>query len=348
MIRIGIVGTGNIVGISHFHTQGLLHDGRAEIAAVYDARMDGARDWVEEHGLSATVCGSYEALLDCVDAVSICVPNAFHCGYALGAVRAGKHFLVEKPMAVSIEDCRALAEAVKDYGRCNMVGFVYRFSNAVLEARRIVRGQLGQIYTLSAWFGGKRLSDPTLPLEWRMIRRTSGSGALGDFGSHLVDLADFVAGQRYDTVSCMTETVIPQRQGGDGPAPVENDDAAAFVAKGGQGIGSYTVSRTGMDDVMLLITGEGGMVQLSLRAPESLIYWEKKPDGGYTGAVKQYELAPQKPFDGWFDGEMSAFLDCIEGRPSPGADVAQGLYVEEVLHAAAKAAESGRTERVLR
>ena len=100
MIRIGIVGTGNIVGISHFHTLGLLHDGRAEIAAVYDTRMDGARDWVGEHGLSAAVCESYGELLDRVDAVSICVPNAFHCEYALGAIEAGRHFLVEKPMAV--------------------------------------------------------------------------------------------------------------------------------------------------------------------------------------------------------------------------------------------------------
>lgn len=348
MIRIGIVGTGNIVGISHFHTLGLLHDGRAEIAAVYDTRMDGARDWVGEHGLSAAVCESYGELLDRVDAVSICVPNAFHCEYALGAIEAGRHFLVEKPMAVHIEECRALAAAAKGYGKCNMVGFVYRFSNAVQQARRILREQIGPVYTYSAWFGGKRLSDPTVPLEWRMIRRSSGSGALGDFGSHLVDLADFIADQRYDTVGCMTETVIPERQGRDGMAPVENDDAAAFVARGSNGLGSYTVSRTGMDDVMVLVTGQGGMVQMSLRAPESVTYWEKKPDGGYTGAVRQYELAPQKPFDGWFDGEMTAFLDCIEGKPSFAADVQQGLYVEEVLHAAALAAGSGAAERIAR
>lgn len=346
MIRIGIVGTGNIVGISHFHAQGLLHDGRAEIAAVYDTRMDGARDWVDQHGLSAAVCESYEALLERVDAVNICVPNAFHCQYALAAIRANKHFLVEKPMAVRIEECRALGAATAAYDKCNMVGFVYRFSGAVQEAKRIVREQIGGVYTYSAWFGGKRLADPAIPLEWRMLRSSSGSGALGDFGSHLVDLADFVAGQRYDEVACMTETVIPVRQGKDGPARVENDDAAAFVAKGGAGIGSYTVSRTGMDDVMIMITGQGGMLQLSLRAPESVTYWEKKPDGGYTGQSRQYALPPQTPFDGWFDGEMTAFLDRIEGKPSHAADVAQGLYVEEVLHAAALAAGSGRTEEV--
>ena len=116
MIRIGIVGTGNIVGISHFHTLGLLCDGRAEITAVYDTRMDGAREWAAQHGLNCRVCGSFEEMLDYVDAVNICVPNAFHCDYALRAIKAGKHFLVEKPMAVQIEDCRKLAAACAEYG----------------------------------------------------------------------------------------------------------------------------------------------------------------------------------------------------------------------------------------
>lgn len=346
MVRIGIVGTGNIMAISHYHTLGLLNDGRAEIAAVYDTRMDGAREWVSQHGLNSAVCGSFEELLDRVDAINICVPNAFHCSYALQTIEAGKHFLVEKPMAVSIEDCRRLAEASADYDKCNMIGFVYRYSTAVQQAKKLVQEFIGPVYTYSAWFGGKRLSDPQVPMEWRMLRRTSGSGALGDFGSHLVDLADYIAGQRYDQVSCMTQTVIPVRQSGDGMAHVENDDAAVFIAKGSNGMGSYTVSRAGMDDVMIMITGQGGMLQLSLRPPESVTYWEKKPDGGYTGVVKRFDLPRQKPFEGWFDGEMSAFLDAAEGKTGGYPDIAQGLYVEEVLHAAEVASACGRTERV--
>lgn len=348
MIRIGIVGTGNTVGIAHFHAQGLLNDGRAEIAAVYDTRVESAKKWVFEHGLKATICQSYEALLDRVDAVILCVPNAFHAAYALGALRAGKHFLVEKPMAANIEDCRLLAEATQGTALCTAVGFVYRFSNTVTEARRFAREYLGRIYTCTAWFGGKRLSDPSLPIEWRMQKAASGSGALGDFGSHLIDLADFVAGQRYETVQCVTETAVPFRAGANGMSvPVENDDAAMVLAQGENGIGSFTVSRVGMDDVMLLLTGEGGMLEMSLRAPERLTYWEKRPDGGYTGNILQPTIPAQKPFEGWFDGEATAFLDTIEGKPSTIADMRQGLYVEEVLHAAALAARSGAVERIL-
>lgn len=346
MIRVGIIGTGNLVAIAHYHALGLLNDGRAEISAVLNSRKETAEKWVSEHGLNARVCGSIEEFMDNVDAVSICAPNKFHCGYAHDAIKAGKHFLVEKPMAVGIEEARALSAACKGYAPCNMTGFVYRFSGAVQQARKIVREQLGEIYTCTAWFGGKRLSNPTLPLEWRMVRESSGSGALGDFGSHLVDLADFVAGQRYEEVSAFTGTFIPQRMHKGVLSDVENDDAAAFIAKGSRGIGSYTVSRTGMDDVMLLITGEGGMVQLSLRNPSGLTCWEKLPDGGYTGKIRHYDFPDEKPFDSWFDGEMSAFLDWIEGKEHLAADVKQGLYVEEVLHAAELASISGRIERV--
>lgn len=346
MIRVGIVGTGNTVGIAHFHALGLMADGRAAISAVYDVRSEGAGRWVADHGLQAAVCESYEDLLSRVDAVIICVPNAFHSDYALAAIDADRHFLVEKPLAVRIEDSRRLAAAAKGFRKAAMVGFVYRFANPIVEARRIARERIGRVFSCTAWMGGKRLADPGLPLEWRMRRALSGSGALGDFGSHLVDLADFVAGQRYETVAGMTGRVIPLRPDGEGMKPVENDDLSAFIANGPAGLGSYTVSRTGMDELTLLVTGEGGMLRASLRTPDGLTYWEKRPDGGYTGTVQHIELAPQKAFDGWFEAEMAAFLDWIEGKPSHGADVAQGLYVEEVLHAVQRSSVSGRQEKV--
>jgi len=346
MVRVGIIGTGDNVAVAHHHVQGLLNDGRAEIAAVLNSRRESAEKWVSQRGLNARVCSSVEELMDCVDAVSICTPNKFHCSYAREAIKAGKHFLVEKPLAVGIEEARALAAACKDYSACNMVGFVYRFSAAAQAARKIVQEQLGEIYTCTAWFGGKRLSDPQLPLEWRMVRESSGSGALGDFGSHLIDLADFVAGQRYDEVSALTDSFIPRRMHKGLMTGIENDDAAAFVAKGSRGIGSYTVSRVGMDDVMLLITGQGGMLQLSLRNPSGITYWEKLPDGGYTGKINSFAFPEEESPARWFDGEMSAFLDWIEGREHMAADAAQGLYVEEVLHAAELSSISGKAERV--
>ncbi len=346
MIKVGIVGTGNIVGISHYHLMGLLKDGRAEIPAVFDVRKEGAEQWVKEHGLHARVCDTYGELLDMVDGVNICVPNAYHKFYALGAIKAGKHFLVEKPMAVNIEDCRALAEAVQEYSKCNMIGFVYRFSDTVQQARKLVQDYLGCIYSVSAWFGGKRLADPTLPMEWRFYRDKSGTGALGDFGSHLIDLAYYIAGQKYYSVSCMSTTAIPVREGRNGIERVENDDISVMCARSDSGLGNFTVSRIGMDDIMILVSGEGGLIQISLRKPEGITYWVKKIDGAYTGEVKTYQTSGQAPFDGWFEKEMRCYLDVIDGSTTAVPTIAHGLYVEEVLHAAELSSCSGREEQV--
>lgn len=347
MIRIGLVGTGATVSIAHYHAEGYKKDGRCTVAAVYDINRPAAEKWVADHGLSARVCDSYEEMLSLCDAADICTPNFLHYDYAAQALRAGKHLLVEKPMAVTREDCAALAGMEDGTDRCAMVAMVYRCANAVRLARQLVRERIGSVYTLAAWMGGKRLADPAVPLEWRMIRSRSGSGALGDFGSHLVDLASFVAGQRYARVTGELGCFIPERAGADGkPAPVENDDAAMFVADGAHGMGSFTVSRVGLDDTMLLISGEGGMLQVSLRKPESVTYWEKKADGGYTGRVEACEIPPQVYFDGWFEKEMSTFLDAIDGDRSQIADLRQGLYIEDVLFAAERAAQTGAAQEV--
>jgi len=346
MIKIGIVGTGNTVGIAHYHAHGLIMDGRAEISAVFDTRLDGASQWVHEHNLNSRICTSYEELLENVDAVNICVPNMFHCEYAIKAIESNKHFLVEKPMAVNLEDSQRIHQTAYGFGKVNMVGFVYRYANAVKLTKKVVEERIGKVFTLTSWFGGKRLSDPTVGLEWRMVRKRSGSGALGDFGSHLIDLADYVAGQRYDTIACQTGRFIPKRATSYGYAEIENDDAAVFIAKGPHGLGSFSVSRVGFDDLMLLITGEGGMVQVSLRDGGEVTYWEKRPEGGYTGKVERLEFAPQIPFEGWFEAEMTNYLDAIEGSAVDYPKVEQGFYVEKLLDCAEKTFNRGEMGKI--
>lgn len=348
MIKIGIVGTGATMSIAHYHAEGYKKAPRCQVAAVYDINREAAEKWAAEHGLSARICGSYEELLDCCDGVDLCTPNFLHASQGLAAIRAGKYLLVEKPMAITGEECETLAAAAQKSSACAMVGMVYRYAAPVLLARRMVREEIGPVYTFTAWAGGKRLANPGVPLEWRMLRGRSGSGALGDFGSHLLDLADYVAGQRYHQVTCRLGNFIPERTGPDGhPQPVENDDAAVLSASGPGGLGSFTVSRVGLDDIMLLLAGEGGMLQVSLRVPEQVTYWEKKRDGGYTGLVKTLDLPPQKHFDDWFVAETAAFLDGIQGARKDLPDLAQGLYIQRVLDAAQAAHDTGHTQEVL-
>ena len=340
MVRIGIVGTGSTFGIAHYHVQGILLDGRAVVSAVFSHNRERAEKWVSDHGLSARVCNSYEELLEAVDAVVICTPNSFHCSQIIQAVKAGKHFLAEKPVAISQEECRLLREVCSGYGKVNMAGFSNRSSGIVLSARKIVRERMGKVFLFSAWFGGKRLADPSVPLEWRMRKSLSGSGALGDFGSHAIDLADFMCAQRYTEVSCMTSRFIEERPSG----KVENDDVALFHGRSCNGLGSFSMSRVGMTDTRIAVAGEGGLLELDFSGSGRLFYTEKKIDGPYIG--KAVEITPEKPsdFSSTLASQMTAFIDAIYGVGSEAAaniaDVIQGCYVEDVLLASEKASES--------
>ena len=341
MKKIGIVGTGETVGIAHFHAQGIQRDGRAKVSAVYDLKRENAERFVSAHGLDAVVCESYQQLLSLCDAVVICTPNAFHVPYVLEALRADKALLVEKPLSISLKDCDPILETLKTHAPFHMVGFVYRYAAQMQKLREIVQNELGQVYTYSASFGGKRLSDPTLPLEWRMRRETSGSGALGDFGSHLIDNAYFAAGLRFTSMTAKTSVFVGERPAdAKGRTLVENDDAAVMVAAAqNRALASFTVSRVGMDALSVLVTGEGGLVRMSLSENGKLYFSPKAKNGGYNGEILTVDSAPQTYFDGWFEGEDTAFIDGLYAKLGEYPDLYHGYYVEQLLAMAEESAQ---------
>lgn len=337
--RIGIVGTGETVGIAHYHVLGLLADGRADVSAVYSLDPARSANFLKEHGLeNARVCADFSELLECVDAVDICTPNFTHIDYVLGAIQADKAVLVEKPLALSAADSLRAVEALQDKSLFHMVGFALRYAFVIQELRKLVQNDLGRVFTFQGSYGGRRLANPAIPVEWRMIRKYSGSGALGDFGSHLIDLAYFTAGMTFDTVSGMATTVIPERPANrQGITHVENDDQAAFIARTSENaLATFTVSRVGMDDLRLLIVGENGLVRISLTAPDEIFYLPAQ-NGTYSSEPKIIKVPAQKPFEGWFITQMRTFVDGLTGMTVDVPDIYQGHYVETVLEAAAKA-----------
>ena len=325
-IRIGIIGTGGTTSIAEKHLAALLKDNRATVSAVYNRHLDSASLWIRNHGLKAKACESYDELLSLVDGVIICTPNSSHCPFVKKAIESNKHFLVEKPLGVNLEECEEVFSLCKTFDGIKMIGFTYRFYSLVNEAKRICRERIGKIYTLNAYFGGRRLSDPNIGVEWRMKRDLSGSGALGDFGSHLLDLALFVTGEHYNSIYAVTETMINERKG----EIVDNDDSSSFICGGKNNFGSFTVSRIGMDDLRLVVTGEGGMIDLSMRGNGSLTYWEKSKNGPYSGKIEVIEGNTDNPYE----KEIKTFLDGIEGKEVSYPNMDDALYVSKLLFAA--------------
>src|SRR3712207_1608475 len=169
---------------------------------------------------------------DDIDLVDVATPGNTHHEIAIAALEAGKHVLCEKPLANTLEEAREMLDAARAAGTINMVCFNYRRAPAVQLAKRLIEeGRLGDIRHWRAVYLQDFILDPEFPLIWRFRREVAGSGALGDLGAHLVDLAHFLVG-RITRVVGTAETFIEERpleEPGAGRGEVTVDDAAAFL-----------------------------------------------------------------------------------------------------------------------
>ena len=149
---------------------------------------------------------------------------------ALDALARGKHVLCEKPLALDADDAHRLCEAALATDRVTQVGFVYRQWPAVAMARRLVdEGAIGEVRTARARFLLDYNGDPDIPMNWRFDRARAGSGALGDVGSHCIDLLQHLVGP-ISEVTARMQTFVDRRRGADGAmAEVTVDDQTEIL-----------------------------------------------------------------------------------------------------------------------
>ena len=157
------------------------------VAGVQDARLDLAQAVAAKYG-SPWSGDNFDDLLRLpgVDAVVICTPNALHVPQATQALRAGKHVLVQKPLALSFPDARAIVELAHELGTLLVVAYSYRFLDTIAALRNALPA-IGPARGVSAEF--HNIYGPGPDKAWFFDRRLSGGGALLDLGVHLVDLA---------------------------------------------------------------------------------------------------------------------------------------------------------------
>ncbi|WP_188696137.1 Gfo/Idh/MocA family protein [Pullulanibacillus camelliae] len=180
---------------------------------------------------------------DDIDVIDIVTPNHTHADMAIAAAEAGKHIIIEKPLALTVEQAERMAEAVKRNNVVHMICHNYRFAPAVQYAKKLIQdGVLGRLYHFRGNYLQDFIIDPAFPLVWRLKKEVSGSGALGDIAAHSIDLARFLVGDIHEVVGTM-ETFIKKRPIGemvgglsakvdsDQMGEVTVDDAVAFLAR---------------------------------------------------------------------------------------------------------------------
>lgn len=288
-------------------------------------------------------------------------PNDAHADPCIAAAAAGKHILCEKPLGRSAKEAGRMLEAVQKSNVTHMVSFNYRFVPAIRQIRYLIEsGQLGQIYHFRAAYLQEWIMDPNFPMVWRLDKKTAGSGALGDLGAHIIDLARFLVGEPRK-VAAMTQTFIKQRPSAGGTmTDVNVDDAfvANFEFENGA-LGTLEASRfcPGRKNHQTLeINGSKGSVCFNLeRLNEMEIFWkndEPRETQGFHNVLVSESFHPfwenwwpHGHMIGWehtFVHEITHLLDAIVHNKSIapyGADFEDGYKNAVICDAILASAE---------
>jgi predicted dehydrogenase len=304
---------------------------------------------------------------DDVDLVDICTPGDSHAEIAIAALEAGKHVLCEKPLANTLAEAEAMAEAARkarERGVRSMVAFNYRRVPALAHARELVAsGALGEIRHVRSVYLQDWLSDPASPMTWRLHKEKAGSGALGDLGAHIVDAAQFVTGERIIGVSALTNTFVPERpdgQGGTGQVTV--DDCALFLGRmSGGAVASFEATRfaLGRKNAMRLeVNGSKASLAFDFESMNELSWFDGSAPNTEAGFRRILVTEPEHPYVGvwWppghllgyehtFTHEVADLLTAIGEGTDPEPSFEDGLRVQQVLDAVERSAaeEAGWT-----
>ncbi|GAA1139392.1 Gfo/Idh/MocA family oxidoreductase [Nocardioides aquiterrae] len=339
---------------------------RPEMAVLVGRDADRAAEAADRLGWAES-SADWRAVIarDDVDLVDICTPGDTHAEIAIAALRAGKHVLCEKPLANTVaeaEQMTAVADEARAHGVRAMVGFTYRRVPAIGLARRLVEeGRIGEVRHVRAQYLQDWIADPEAPLSWRLDKAKAGSGALGDIGAHVIDLTQYITGDRIAEVSGRLETFVKERpyatshSGLSGTAstergPVTVDDAASFLATFGSGaMGVFEATRfaTGRKNAIRIeINGSLGSLAFDFEDMNVLEYFDARDDAEVNGFRRILATEPGHPYvAAWwppghglgyehgFTHQVVDLVEAIAAGADPAPSFADGLQVQRVLAA---------------
>lgn len=363
MVRVGIVGTGYRIGIAQMHITGYKTLSDVAITALYDVNSESCEEYKQRFGLTeARICSSLEELFSLVDAISICTPNNTHIEIAKQALEHDIHVLCEKPFSNSLKGTEELVEFAKTSQKVDMIGLCYRGIPAIrLLKEYIDQDFFGKIYYIRTCQGGGRIASLSVNREWRMNYEKSGTGAMADFGSHMLDIVDGLFRQRigkYQSVQAMSMICIPNRKSeiNDALESVDNDDVAVFTMKTELGVLiNFTASRVGSSHQMEIF-GEKGYAFFDGSKPLQLVIRKKESDEGAGGATQvvptpdDYNMVqgkvPEMLFSINFTRQMEEFIAAIKEQRKTAINFERGLYIQKLLHATEESSKLGKTVEI--
>lgn len=345
-----------------------------EMAVVVGRNAEAVADAATRWGWQESATDWREVIArDDIDIVDIVTPGDSHAEIAIAALEAGKHVLCEKPLANTVAEAEAMADAAAraaSRGIRSMVGFTYRRVPAVTLLRDLIaQGAVGTIAHVRAAYRQDWLVDPEMPLAWRLQKEHAGSGALGDIGAHIIDMTQFVTGLEVTSVSGVLDTIVKQRplQGSGsglsgtaaaGVGDVTVDDVAIFTGRLSTGaLVSFEATRfaTGRkNDLSIEVSGDKGALRFDLEDLNTLWFYDRTAPEATQGFTRILVTEPQHPYVAawWPAGHMLGYehgfshqvvdlVTAIAEGSDPHPSFAEGLSVQRVLAAVEESSDTG-------
>lgn len=341
MLKIGIIGCGKITEVRH--APEYAENPNCQLAAFFDVVPERAKALAEQYG--GTAYDSIEALLASdVDAVSVCVANAYHAQASIQALKAGKHVLCEKPMATTPEDCEAMVAAAKAAGKFLMIGQNQRLAKAHVKAREIIEsGEMGKVITFETHFAHPGPEGWTgVRDSWFFDKKVASFGVMADLGVHKTDLIHYLTGKKIVRTSAVLATL--DKTFSDGRPITVDDNAYAIYTMEDGVVGTMHVSWTnyGNENNSTKMYMEGGVLRMYDDPKYSLIV-EKR-----DGEVIPYELdlltsnKEQTTGGRTSTGVIDAFVESIITNTPPAISGESAMHAMKVVFANEQSAQLGK------
>lgn len=344
MIKLAIIGTG---GMAHAHAGQFQKIKGVALHAACDIDAERALDFSEKFNIPHTFNNTDDLLQHGdIDAVANVTSDAFHAPISIAALKAGKHVLCEKPLAVNHREALKMVDAARKAKRINMVQFSYRSSSAWLKAQELVRaGKLGTITHfeasyLQSWLCSTGWGDwKTNPgWLWRLDSSMGSKGVLGDVGVHIIDFATAVAGD-IAQLNCRLKTFTAIKGKKRGKYTLDANDSAVIHCELKNGaIGVIHTSRfaTGYTNrVFLRLHGTEGALEIDLAKSNT----DLNVCLGKDRHPAVWKTLKTKPAPSMFQ----RFIKSIQTGKQDQPDFARGAAVQKVLDTCFDSDRTGKT-----
>ncbi len=347
-IRIAIIGVGEM---GHFHAERFREIPGCEIVAALDSDRARVQSFCKKFKIPGAFTQVGALLAECqpLDAVAIVSPDRTHGPYAIACLKAGKHVLCEKPLAVSHTQALGMMAAAREAGTVAMVNFSYRNWASIHAVRSLIeRGVLGDIRHVEAsylqgWLTNKKSGDWRVspPYLWRLSSKHAPAGTLGDIGVHILDFATYPVGP-IRSFSCRLRSFSKAPRNRIGPYLLDANDSAVLSVEFANGaLGAIHVTRWSAGDtnrLYLKISGTKGTVEIDST---------KSKDGyricsGRDAAKAIWREALGKPQPDLYQ----RFIHGIKTGRNEGPDFARGAEIHAIVDACFASDAAGGSVRL--